>query len=75
MNNLASIEIENNSELGLVVSSRTVAKELGRQHKHVLEGIDEMIKNSTNYSYFFLLSFTTSLSTTLKVKYGLKFFW
>ncbi|RIN37001.1 Rha family transcriptional regulator [Staphylococcus succinus] len=47
MNNLASIEIENNSEIGLVVSSRTVAKELGRQHKHVLEGIDEMIKNST----------------------------
>ena len=47
MQDLLTINIENNSELGPVVSSRTVAEELGRQHKHILEGIDEMIKKST----------------------------
>ncbi|WMZ47915.1 phage regulatory protein/antirepressor Ant [Staphylococcus pseudintermedius] len=44
---LQEIKIENNSELGAVVSSRVVANELGRQHKHVLEGIDEVARNST----------------------------
>ncbi|WP_422404226.1 phage antirepressor KilAC domain-containing protein [Mammaliicoccus sp. JADD-157] len=47
MRNLLTIQIENNSELGPVISSRTVAEEIGRQHKHVLEGIDEIIKRST----------------------------
>lgn len=47
MNLVQEIKIENNSELGAVVSSRVVANEIGRQHKHVLEGIDEMIKKST----------------------------
>lgn len=47
MQALQEIKIENNSELGAVVSSRVVANELDRQHKHVLEGIDEMIKKST----------------------------
>lgn len=46
MKTLQKIQIENNSELGAVVSSRVVAEEVGRQHKHVLEGIDEMIKKS-----------------------------
>lgn len=31
----------------LVVSSREVAKNFGKQHKHVLESIDKMLKNST----------------------------
>lgn len=44
MQALQKIQIENNSELGAVVSSRVVSEEIGRQHKHVLEGIDEMIK-------------------------------
>ncbi|AMY05092.1 Rha family transcriptional regulator [Staphylococcus condimenti] len=47
MQALQEIQIENNSELGAVVSSRVVASELVRQHKHVLEGIDEVAKNST----------------------------
>lgn len=47
MQALQEIQIENNSELGAVVSSRVVAEEIGRQHKHVLEGIDEMMKKST----------------------------
>lgn len=46
MQALQKIQIENDSELGAVVSSRVVAEEIGRQHKHVLEGIDEMIKKS-----------------------------
>lgn len=47
MNELQTIQIDNDSELGPVVSSRTVAEQLGRLHKHVLEGIDEVAKNST----------------------------
>lgn len=46
MQALQEIQIENDSALGAVVSSRVVAEEIGRQHKHVLEGIDEMIKKS-----------------------------
>ncbi|MBE7359918.1 phage antirepressor KilAC domain-containing protein [Staphylococcus epidermidis] len=46
MQALQKIQIENDSALGAVVSSRVVAEEIGRQHKHVLEGIDEMIKKS-----------------------------
>ncbi|ASN67679.1 putative antirepressor [uncultured Caudovirales phage] len=46
MQALQKIQIKNDSELGAVVSSRVVAEEIGRQHKHVLEGIDEMIKKS-----------------------------
>ena len=31
----------------LVVSSRVVAEQLGKQHKHVLESLENIIKNST----------------------------
>ncbi|WP_165981164.1 phage antirepressor KilAC domain-containing protein [Macrococcoides canis] len=37
------IKIENNSELGPVVSSRTVAEELGRQHQHVKRDLDKIL--------------------------------
>ncbi|WP_158554320.1 Rha family transcriptional regulator [Macrococcoides goetzii] len=55
MNNL--IKIDENKELGLVVSSRTVAEELGKQHKHVLESIYKLISDSTaDISTLFILS-------------------
>ncbi|WP_198552075.1 phage antirepressor KilAC domain-containing protein [Macrococcoides caseolyticum] len=37
------IKIENNSELGPVVSSRIVAEELGRQHQHVKRDLDKVL--------------------------------
>lgn len=37
------IKIENNSELGPVVSSRTVANELDRQHQHVKRDLDKIL--------------------------------
>lgn len=37
------IKIENNSELGPVVSSRIVAEELGRQHQHVKRDLDKIL--------------------------------
>lgn len=51
------IKIENNKELGPVVSSRTVAEELGKQHKHVLESVNKLISESTaDISALFILS-------------------
>jgi len=37
------IKIENNTELGPVVSSRIVAEELGRQHQHVKRDLDKIL--------------------------------
>lgn len=37
------VKIENNIELGAVVSSRTVAEELGKQHKHVMESLNKIL--------------------------------
>ena len=37
MQNMQTIGIESNSQLGPVVSSRTVAEEINRRHTHVLE--------------------------------------
>ncbi len=45
MQDLLTIKIENNSELGPVVSSRTIAEELGRQHKHIIEGLEILIND------------------------------
>lgn len=47
MNELAEVQIENKDDLGLVVSSRVVADEIGRQHKHVLDGLDKLLLDST----------------------------
>lgn len=48
MNELQTIQIENNSELGPVVSSRTVAEELGRRHADVLDSLETMILENEN---------------------------
>lgn len=42
------IKIENDKELGPVVSSRTVAEELGRKHTHVLESLNSLILENRN---------------------------
>ncbi|NWN86117.1 MAG: Rha family transcriptional regulator, partial [Staphylococcus sp.] len=46
MQDLLTINIENNSELGPVVSSRTVANELGRTHKNVLRDLEQVVESS-----------------------------
>ncbi|CRV30435.1 phage regulatory protein/antirepressor Ant [Staphylococcus saprophyticus] len=43
MNQIQTIQIENNTELGLVVSSRTVAEELERQHQHVKRDLEKIL--------------------------------
>lgn len=39
-------QIENNEKYGLVVSSRVVAKELGKQHKNVIRSLEEILTSS-----------------------------
>lgn len=43
MNQIQTIQIENNTELGPVVSSRTVAEELERQHQHVKRDLEKIL--------------------------------
>lgn len=43
---LKEIQIENNTELGPVVSSRTVAKELGKRHDNVNRDLEQILENS-----------------------------
>ncbi|UXS20904.1 phage regulatory protein/antirepressor Ant [Staphylococcus delphini] len=45
---LQEIKIENNSELGAVVSSRVVANELNRNHQHVLRDLEAIKSHSPN---------------------------
>lgn len=48
MQALQKIKIENNSELGAVVSSRVVADELGKRHGHVIDSIEDLILENRN---------------------------
>lgn len=41
------IVIQENSQYGLVVSSRVIAKELGKRHDAVLRDLENILKNST----------------------------
>lgn len=45
-----NIEIKNNNEYGPVVSSRTIADELGKRHSDVLVNIEKVIEGFTNKS-------------------------
>ncbi|AKS69789.1 Rha family transcriptional regulator [Staphylococcus schleiferi] len=46
MQSLQEIKIENNSELGAVVSSRVVANELGRRHDNVKRDLEQILMSS-----------------------------
>lgn len=46
MQTLQEIQIENNSELGAVVSSRVVANELGKEHKNVKRDLEQILIGS-----------------------------
>lgn len=45
MNDLLNVQIENNPNYGLVVSSRVVAQGLGKRHSDVLESLDKILEN------------------------------
>ncbi|MEE0434424.1 MAG: Rha family transcriptional regulator [Peptococcaceae bacterium] len=45
MNSVVSIELENNAEYGIVVSSRKVAQGLKKQHFHVMRDLDKILEN------------------------------
>ncbi|TJX22650.1 phage regulatory protein/antirepressor Ant [Staphylococcus haemolyticus] len=46
MQALQEVQIEHNSELGAVVSSRVVANELNRTHKNVIRGLEKILTGS-----------------------------
>lgn len=43
MNQLTEVQIENKEDFGLVVSSRVVAEEIGRQHQHVRRDLEKIL--------------------------------
>lgn len=46
MQALQEIQIENNTELGVVVSSRVIAQELGKAHKNVIRDLEKILLGS-----------------------------
>jgi phage regulatory protein, rha family len=50
MNELLNVQIENNPNYGLVVSSRVVAQGLGKRHDNVLRDLDLLISETSNSS-------------------------
>ncbi|MFF7956501.1 phage antirepressor KilAC domain-containing protein [Staphylococcus saprophyticus] len=48
MQDLQTINIENNTELGPVVSSRTVAEELNKEHSKVIRSLESMVLENPN---------------------------
>lgn len=56
MQGLQTIQIENNTALGPVVSSRTVAEELGKRHDNVVKGLETMILETSNVSSLIISS-------------------
>ena len=60
------IKIENNTDLGPVVSSRTVAEELGKKHHNVLRDIGNILLNSNVSSVIFESNYKDSTGRNLK---------
>ncbi len=60
-----SIAIEQNSKYGLVVGSRVIAKELGKQHKNVIRDLEQIL-NSSNLSHLIFESSYKAKTGTYK---------
>lgn len=60
------IKIENNSELGPVVSSRTVAEELDRRHSHVIRDLEKILLDPNVGSVIFESKYKDVTGRTLK---------
>lgn len=66
MQALQEIKIENNSELGAVVSSRVVANELNRTHKNVIRGLEKILTGSNVSSLIVLSEYKDAKGETRK---------
>lgn len=66
MQALQEIQIENNSELGAVVSSRVVANELNRTHKNVIRGLEKILTGSNVSSLIVLSEYKDAKGETRK---------
>lgn len=66
MQDLQEIQIENNSELGAVVSSRVVANELNRTHKNVIRGLEKILTGSNVSSLIVLSEYKDAKGETRK---------
>lgn len=60
------IKIENNSELGPVVSSRAVAEELDRRHSHVIRDLEKILLDPNVGSVIFESKYKDVTGRTLK---------
>ncbi|BAH17652.1 conserved hypothetical protein [Macrococcoides caseolyticum JCSC5402] len=60
------IKIENNSELGPVVSSRIVAEELSRRHSHVIRDLEKILLDPNVGSVIFESKYKDVTGRTLK---------
>lgn len=50
MNELLKVQIENNPNYGLVVSSRVIAQGLGKRHDNVLRDLEAIVSENSNLS-------------------------
>lgn len=66
MQALQKIQIENDSELGAVVSSRVVANELNRTHKNVIRGLEKILTGSNVSSLIVLSEYKDAKGETRK---------
>lgn len=58
-----SIAIEQNSKYGLVVGSRVIAKELGKQHKNVMRDLEQKLSSSNLSHLIFESSYKAKTGT------------
>lgn len=58
-----SIAIEQNSKYGLVVGSRVIAKELGKQHKNVMRDLEQILSSSNLSHLIFESSYKAKTGT------------
>lgn len=56
MQALQKIQIENNSELGAVVSSRVIAQELGKEHGKVIKSLESIISDKPHLASHIIAS-------------------
>lgn len=61
------IAIQENSKYGLVVSSRVIARELGKRHAHILRDLDKILENP-NVGSLIILSFYRVSNQTRQYK-------
>ncbi len=66
MQALQKIQIENDSELGAVVSSRVIAQELGKAHKNVIRDLEKILLGSNVSSVIIHSEYKDSTGRKLK---------